>query len=623
MNKIALTILLLLLPLISKAIEAEIDGLKYSLTIDKDNKPVAEVVWKWISAGLYGYNQGDYHGAINIPEKVNYEGVDFLVTKIGEDAFSNSPYLTSVTIPNSVTSIGHNAFDSCTSLTSVAIPNSVTSIGSQAFAHCTNLASVTLSNSMEILDDIFYGCSSLKSVIIPNSVTKILFDAFRDCTSLTSVTIPNSVTSLDGAVFIRCSSLTSVTIPNSVTSIGRSAFNGCSSLKSVKLSNRLKTIRESIFKGCTSLTSVTIPNSATVIEECAFQNCSSLTTVIIGTSMNTIEGSAFENCSKLKDVYSFSEQVWGERGNIVYSNIFRGASISSATLHVPAESLLFYKFNYPWSDFGNIVALTITDPNQIEIEDNEQDNSDEDGEIADAIDLGLSVKWAKWNIGANSPEESGLYFNWASVQPRTQTPTENNPDGAYMTDWDEWSKYTTMSNFSYKGIPDYKTVLEAEDDVAYVMWGTGWKIPSKEEFKELIDKCNWYWTKKNGKNGYLVTGSNGNSIFIPESGNSMWNHSIVFNGGTGLWSRNVYTSLGDNFIYALYFDSKSRYIRDIGRCDILAVRPVYVGKGEGTIINTVISKEFEKNRYYNLQGQRVLLPSKGIFIKNGKKVFIK
>ncbi|MBE6292703.1 MAG: hypothetical protein E7091_09900 [Bacteroidales bacterium] len=134
-----------------------------------------------------------------------------------------------------------------------------------------------------------------------------------------------------------------------------------------------------------------------------------------------------------------------------------------------------------------------------------------------AVDLGLSVKWAGCNVGANSPEEYGYYFAWGETEEKT--------DYSWPTyKWREWSqwhngyilaKYCTSSSY---GWVDNKTTLDLEDDVAHVQWGGSWRMPTKDEQDELRTKCDWEWTTMNGVEGYLVTGPNGNSIFLPAAG---------------------------------------------------------------------------------------------------------
>ena len=109
---------------------------------------------------------------------------------IAIDAFNYCDGLTSVTIPNSVTTIGEYAFYDCDGLTSVTIGNSVTEIGKYAFYGCTGLTSITIPGSVTTMGSrVFKGCSSLTSVTIGNSVTRIGFQAFSDCSGLTSITI--------------------------------------------------------------------------------------------------------------------------------------------------------------------------------------------------------------------------------------------------------------------------------------------------------------------------------------------------------------------------------------------------------------------------------------------------
>ena len=254
------------------AVEVEIDGINYDLNAEAEQTTVIQK------------SSGEYSGEVVIPESVEYDGIAYVVTSIGDYAFSDCSGLTSVTIPNSVTSIGDNAFYGCSGLTSVTIPNSVTSIGWFAFRYCSGLTSIVVEDGNTVYDSrnncnaiietasnmLLCGC---KTTIIPNSVTSIGHGAFEGCSGLTSVTIPNSVTSIGNSAFSGCSGLTSVTIPNSVTSIGEEAFDGCSGLTSVTIGNSVTSLGSFAFMNCTGLTSVTIPNSVTSIGEEAFFGC--------------------------------------------------------------------------------------------------------------------------------------------------------------------------------------------------------------------------------------------------------------------------------------------------------------------------------------------------------------
>ena len=163
-----------------------------------------------------------------ISETVSYDGVNLKVTSIGDGAFDQYMYLSSVTIPNSVTSIGEYAFKNCIALSSITIPEGVTSIGVQAFYYCKSLSSVTIPNSVTSIGRYtFAGCSELTDITIPESVISIGRYTFAGCSKLTDITIPNSVTSISRWAFYGCTSLSSVTIPKSVTSIGGGAFVSC------------------------------------------------------------------------------------------------------------------------------------------------------------------------------------------------------------------------------------------------------------------------------------------------------------------------------------------------------------------------------------------------------------
>ena len=155
---------------------------------------------------------------------------------------------------------------------------------------------------------------------------------------------------------------------------------------------------------------------------------------------------------------------------------------------------------------------------------------------AEWVDLGLSVKWATCNVGANKPEDYGDYFAWGETQPKDyfDWSTYKWCNGSY----DTHTKYNTKSSY---GTVDNKTTLDLSDDAARANWGGSWRMPTKAEQDELRNNCTWTWTTQNGVNGYKVTSkSNGNSIFLPAAG---FRGSSLYYAGSGgyYWSSSLST----------------------------------------------------------------------------------
>ena len=128
------------------------------------------------------------------------------------------------------------------------------------------------------------------------------------------------------------------------------------------------------------------------------------------------------------------------------------------------------------------------------------------------VDLGLSVKWAICNVGADKSEEFGNKFGWGEVNTKT-----------YHTRKD-YGFYTTSGGLLKYTKKDKKKILDAQNDVATKQWGTKWRMPTVEEQRELKDLCSWTLVKKNNINGYKIIGPNGNSIFLPIG--SYWSRNI-------------------------------------------------------------------------------------------------
>ena len=178
------------------------------------------------------------------------------------------------------------------------------------------------------------------------------------------------------------------------------------------------------------------------------------------------------------------------------------------------------------------------------------------------VDLGLpsGLKWATCNVGATVSTDFGDYFAWGEVEPKKDY------------SWDIY-KYGTEDNLTKYYSSDNKTVLDPEDDAATVNWGGAWRMPTKAEQGELLEKCKWTWTIQNCVNGYNVTGPNGNSIFLPAAG-YMYEGTLKGAGSYGAyWSGSLYAGNPDNAYY-VYFTSYEVGWSDYGRTNGLFVRPV-------------------------------------------------
>ena len=154
------------------------------------------------------------------------------------------------------------------------------------------------------------------------------------------------------------------------------------------------------------------------------------------------------------------------------------------------------------------------------------------------VDLGLpsGTLWATCNVGANAPEEYGDYFAWGETEPKDYY-DGNTYKWCNNGDYYQLTKYCTKSEYGYNGFVDNKSELDPEDDAAYVNWGENWRMPTYDQQKELLNKCTWTWTTQNGVNGYLVTGSNSASLFLPAAG-SRWSDYLASAGTYGeYWSR--------------------------------------------------------------------------------------
>lgn len=190
------------------------------------------------------------------------------------------------------------------------------------------------------------------------------------------------------------------------------------------------------------------------------------------------------------------------------------------------------------------------------------------------VDMGLSVRWANCNLGASNLWDCGGYYQWAGTQDVSDLSIEvslGNSPYHIGTDLSTWSKYVRS------GDPDDKSVLDPNDDAAYVNLGEEWRIPTPEEWQELIRKCTWTWTDNyngTGVPGNIVTGPSGKSIFLPAAGYRDGNH-LVFDSIPGRYWSNSLSSESFFSLCLFYSDGGGGlFVNDTMRYFGLSIRPV-------------------------------------------------
>ena len=211
------------------------------------------------------------------------------------------------------------------------------------------------------------------------------------------------------------------------------------------------------------------------------------------------------------------------------------------------------------------------------------------------VDLGLSVKWATCNVGAEKPEDAGLYFAWGETEGYTANTSDGHlfgwanykwmdhtingwkgctkytcADGQTSASWYAGDTYigTKVDGTLYKNL----TTLQPEDDAATANWGGAWRMPTDAELTELRTDCTWTWDST--KKGYKVTSKkNGNSIFLPAAGYR--NDGSLYDAGSygDYWSSSLRAG-NSSGAYDVGFNSSYVYGDYSGRYYGQSVRPV-------------------------------------------------
>lgn len=274
---------------------------------------------------------------------------------------------------------------------------------------------------------------------------------------------------------------------------------------------------------------------------------------LLCTSCNKDNGTATKACfvtipdmKPLADTYSCTPEKWentlfvpfdGEnvldKGDFVTIEISGDFKDAFEYLTAPADDhgldgdACCYGFNTTGLQGQKATARIIYDDGNLKFEKKIELAAD----YVEAVNLGLKVKWASFNIGAGKPEDYGFYFQWGDPVGYGSDVS----DGKYFG-WSDpkrnicykWSSEPSMYSLTKYcidakyGVVDNKTLLDQDDDAAHANWGGTWRMPTSADWQELVDNCTSHWDTVNGVDGYVfqsnVQGFTDKSIFLPACG---------------------------------------------------------------------------------------------------------
>ena len=181
------------------------------------------------------------------------------------------------------------------------------------------------------------------------------------------------------------------------------------------------------------------------------------------------------------------------------------------------------------------------------------------------VDMGLSVKWASCNLGAEAPEGFGDYYAWA------ETSVKENYQAETYVFCGEGPYGFTKYNAGFK----LNLLAEPEDDAVQAKLGAGWRMPTFVEMNELVQQCDWELTALNGVSGYKVTSrTTGASIFLPAAG-YMEGGELCYPGTAGRYWTATRHAYHPNCAMNLFFSEEFHYAYFSRRYRGFTIRPVY------------------------------------------------
>jgi len=578
-------------------------------------------------------------------EYANFTGATALASHVFADGAGTVVYNGTVTALESGAFYYNNTKEA---LTAITLPESLTALGDDAFRGCTGLTTVTFdgTSALTIINKrAFQGCSSLATIAIPASVETIGSSAFTGCSGLASVTFPgtSALTTIGTTAFSNCASLTTITLPESVTTIGE-----------VQISGEKTYYNGSVFSGA-GLTSFVVPKNLTTIYGGGhFRNCP-ITSLTVDADNAKYEdrgsNAIIEKATDKLVLGCVSTTVPDGIKTIGYEAFFAEEQPFALTLPESVTAIEARAFHYATGLTAINIPSKVT---EIPAETFAQCNLTElvipDGVTSIggmAFMMCMNLKTITFGSGLTTLD------NWAFecpnvtdvycyADPFTTWNGSGFADGKatkfHVADADAWSTAFPDANVTFVG--GLGTVAGNAVDGAY--WATYYNSAANMKadanttvYKAAINGSSLTLTEVADKvinaGEAVILKSTGASIAMTASAAA----SAADYSDNALEGVDVATAVDANYKYYVLSNENStlgfyKYTGETLGANKAFIKtnatgaPEFFAFGETTSVNDVRSKIADvRGEFYNLAGQRVGQPTKGLYIVNGKKVVIK
>ncbi len=538
-----------------------------------------------------------------IASTVTYKGVTMNVKEVMPYVCYGNTYIETLKLGSNLSAIGSYAFSGCSSLKAIDIPEIVTVLNESTFSGCTSLESIKIKPLMtDIKNNVFYNCTSLKEVIIADSENELKLGSngsspiFSSC-PLDTVYIGRNISY------------------STSSNYGYSPFYRNTSLRAVKITDKEDEISENEFYGCTNLQRVIIGDGVKSIGDWAFSGCQSLKFFAFGTKVETIGQEAFSDCTAVTEISSKAGTP-PTCGSQALDDINKW----ECKLFVPKGSLTAYQEAEQWKeflfaeerDFAADIEYTLTYL--------------VDGEVYKTYQL----KAGDPIDPEPAPKKEGYEFSGWSPIPATM-PAENlTITGTFtlISDYDE-IKITSAGQTTWCSKYDLDFT---EEDGLKVYTATGYNTITGTIWLSRVKEVP-------AREGILIMGDEG-VYKIPHKATGNYYANLMV--GT-LEAMTLYETDGEYTNYYLSKGTEGVGFYKVNGSVKLGAHRAYLPLKKGTTGNAntryigftfddgttnidplSASDTDESNAaYYNLQGQRVDNPTKGLYIRNGRKIVIK